>query len=51
LKDIELCEQLIYYCAKTFRASQKTDVAEEQKPESTEDAQKKIQDFLAKGKM
>lgn len=38
LQDMELCEYLIYYCARTHRQHQKGDKADEPVAESTEDA-------------
>jgi hypothetical protein len=45
-----MCEQLIYYCARTYRASQGQ---EEPQPadDSKDQSQKKVDDFLAKGKI
>jgi len=50
VQDMETCEQLIYYCAKTHRASQNKD-EDDVEADPNVDAQKKIQDFLSKGKM
>lgn len=48
---MDLCETLIMYCVKTYRQSQNKDKTDEPVAEGTDEAQKKIQDFMAKGKM
>lgn len=51
-KDMDLAENLIYYCAKTTRASQKEDDASKEQDDSkASEAEKKIKDFESKGKM
>jgi len=51
-QDIELCENLIYYCTKTFRSSQKAEEdGGEEKADGGEAAQKKIEEFVQKGKI
>ncbi len=42
-EEMDLCEQLIFFCTKTHRQSQKKDGEEEQEPSAaTYEAQKKI---------
>jgi hypothetical protein len=51
ITDMELCEQLIYFCVRTHRQVTKQDIDTTQEETSNAEKQKKIDDMISKNKM
>ena len=51
ITDMELCEQLIYFCVRTHRQVTKQDIVTTQDDMNNAQKQKKIDEMISKGKM